>query len=537
MADLIRVHRHHPSPIKSQPDLLRSPATHLTATRLKHLTTLDIYNEPHVHRKSSIICTIGPGTNNVESLRALANEGMNIVRMNFSHGDYDFHGSIIDNTREAEKTLGNGRVLAIALDTKGPEIRTGLLKDGKDIFLEKGVTLTLSTDPARERDGDAETIYVDYKNLPVVVAVGSYIYVDDGLISLCVLEKGDDWVKTTVVNSGALGSRKGVNLPNANVDLPAISEKDKRDLRFGVEKGVDMIFASFIRKASDIEHIRQVLGEEGRGIRIIAKIENHEGMRNFDEILQVTDGVMVARGDLGIEIDAQKVFLAQKMMIAKCNIVGKPVICATQMLESMTFNPRPTRAEVSDVANAVLDGSDCVMLSGETAKGKYPLECVRMMANICREAEGATFYGRHFTELQAETPRPLSTTETVASSAVVASLENAASAIIVLTTTGTSARLVAKYRPACPILAVTRCAHTARVCHLYRGCYPIVFDQPEPVSPTADEWQRDVDARIEAAIEWGRQCGVVDSGNTVLAIQGWRGGPGHTNCMRLIIVP
>lgn len=368
---------------------------------------------------------------------------------------------------------------------------------------------------------------------------GQNIYIDDGLISLEVLETSPKALRCQVVNSGNLGGRKGVNLPGANVDLPALSEKDKQDLQFGVRNNVDFVFASFIRKAADVREIRAVLGEEGKNIKIISKIENHEGVRNFDEILLETDGVMVARGDLGIEIPPQKVFLAQKMMIAKCNTIGKPVICATQMLESMTYNPRPTRAEVSDVANAVLDGSDCVMLSGETAKGKYPLEAIRMMASICQEAEAATAYTKLFNELRGEQPVPLSMAESVASSAVNASLENAASAIIVLTTTGGTARLVSKYRPPCPILVVTRYSFVARQAHIYRACYPIVVEDAKDSNDEyyGEQWQRNVDERISIAVEWARSAGILSSGNTVIAIQGWKGGPGNTNCMRLLSVP
>jgi len=277
--------------------------------------------------------------------------------------------------------------------------------------------------------------YVDYKNITKVIGPGKLIYVDDGIQSFEVLSIVDDkTLRIRALNNGQIASRKGVNLPGTDVDLPALSDKDKADLQFGVKNGVDMVFASFIRRGEDIKDIRKVLGEAGKEIQIIGKIENQQGMNNFDEILAETDGVMVARGDLGIEIPAAKVFIAQKMMIAKCNMAGKPVICATQMLESMTNNPRPTRAEVSDVANAVLDGADCVMLSGETAKGSYPKEAVTMMHETCLLAEIAIPYANVFDELRTSVLRPIETAESIAISAVGASMELNAGAILVLTT-------------------------------------------------------------------------------------------------------
>jgi len=292
------------------------------------------------------------------------------------------------------------------------------------------------------------------------------------------------------------------------------------------------VFASFIRTAKDVLDVREALGPKGKDIKIISKIENHQGVQNFDEILKVTDGVMVARGDLGIEIPPEKVFLAQKMMISRCNIAGKSVICATQMLESMTYNPRPTRAEVTDVANAVLDGSDCVMLSGESAKGNYPTEAVAMMHRICLEAESAIFYHSLFDQLRDSTPKPLSIEEATASSAVNAVFQSNVTAIVVLTTSGSSARLVAKYKPPVPILSVTRNAMVARNLHLHRGCFPIHYptDQNEL-------WQDDVDQRINYAIEFGKRLNIVKSGDHIIAIQGWKGGVGNTNSMRLLPVP
>ena len=393
----------------------------------------------------------------------LRKAGLNIVRMNFSHGTYDYHQSVIDNARASEKQL-RGRPLAIALDTKGPEIRTGNTVGDQDIKISAGHELNITTDDKYAAASDDKNMYVDYKNITKVIEKGKIVYVDDGILSFEVLEVTNaKTVRVKCLNSGNISSKKGVNLPKTDVDLPALSEKDKADLRFGVKNNVDMIFASFIRRGSDITSIREVLGEEGKEIQIIAKIENQQGVNNFDEILKVTDGVMVARGDLGIEIAPSQVFIAQKMMIAKCNLAGKPVICATQMLESMTNNPRPTRAEVSDVGNAVLDGADCVMLSGETAKGSYPQESVSMMHETCLIAEQAISYVSVFNELRSLVPRPTQTVETCAISAVSASLEMSAGAILVLTTSGKTARLVSKYRPICPILMVTRNAKAARV--------------------------------------------------------------------------
>jgi pyruvate kinase len=324
-------------------------------------------------------------------------------------------------------------------------------------------------------------------------------------------------------------------LPKTAVDLPALSDKDKADLQLGVRNGVDMIFASFIRRAEDVKDIRKVLGPDGAQIKIIVNIENEQGVANFDEILRETDGVMVARGDLGIEIPASQVFLAQKMMIAKCNIAGKPVIVATQMLESMTYNPRPTRAEVSDVANAVLDGADCVMLSGETAKGAYPIQSVLMMAETCLLAEHAICYPPLYDEIRNVAPRPTATVETVAIAAVAAAAEQGASAIIVLSTSGNTARLVSKYRPNVPIITVTRNQQTARQLHLHRGCYP--FWYPEPRGIESHQWQIDVDNRIRFGLRNGLKLNIIKAGSNIIAVQGWKGGLGHTNTMRILSVP
>merc|ERR1711865_1075186 len=479
----------------------------------------DIYSDPIRIRKTSIICTIGPKTKPVEKLHLLRAAGMNIVRMNFSHGSYDYHGEVIANTRQMEREWPKAKDsgIGIALDTKGPEIRTGMLASGGDVELVQGSTVT--TDKAFFEKCDASMIFVDYQALPQTVQEGAVIFIDDGLIALKVISKSESGVTTEVQNGGMLGSKKGVNLPNINTGLPSLSEKDTADLRWGVSQGIDIVFASFIRSADDIAAYRKVLGEDGERVVVIAKIENHEGIRNFDEILAAADGIMVARGDLGIEIPAEKVFLAQKMMIAKCNLAAKPVICATQMLESMTFNPRPTRAEVSDVANAVLDGSDCVMLSGETAKGDYPVEAIEMMSSVCREAEAAFPSSRFGTELKMHIRSEDVMPESVSVALVSAdtALAVRASAIIVLSDSGNSARLLAQFRPRCPIVVVTRKAATSRICHLYHGCYSMLYPKAKDSEAS---WSDDVEERFEWALALCKERGFAKAGDRVIATRG-----------------
>merc|ERR1712127_460324 len=401
------------------------------------------------------------------------------------------------------------------LDTKGPEIRTGFFKEECDgsIQLEKGQDPKLVIDYAFK--GDATCFAVSYYKLCKAVVPGGKILCADGSLSLLVKTVGEDHVMTEVLNSCKLGERKNCNLPGVKVELPVLQEKDVKDLvEFGIPHGVDFVAASFVQNAEDVHLIRKTLGLRGSSIKIISKIENEEGLKNIDEIIEASDGIMVARGDLGMEIPPEKVFLAQKMMIAKCNLVGKPVVTATQMLESMTGVPRPTRAEASDVANAVLDGTDCVMLSGETAGGKYPIQAVTIMRRICEEAEGVIDYESLYLGLRMGTLKKLKTmtaVESVCSSAVKATIDAGCPLIIVLTETGHTARFIAKYRPKAPILAVCASETTIRQLSLVRGVVPML---------TASFVG--TDSVIAKALEKAKSIGMIKSGDCIVAVHGQR---------------
>merc|ERR1719500_2109012 len=445
------------------------------------MSELDVLSRAARIRLSGIVCTIGPVSREPEFLYDMMEAGMNIARMNFSHGDHKYHKETILNCRVANDKYtadkGFGIPLAIALDTKGPEIRTGKLEGdtGKlEVTLETGAAIKITTDDAFMEKCSKDILWVDYKNINKVLKPGKRMYIDDGLISVVAKEIGDNFVMGEIENGGNLGSRKGCNLPGTDCDLPAVSEKDKADLLFGVEMNVDMVFASFIRDAQGVKDVRKVLGKAGEKILIISKIENLQGVNNIDEIIDESDGIMVARGDMGIEIPPEKVFIAQKQMIAKCNKKGKPVICATQMLESMVKKPRCTRAEASDVANAILDGSDCVMLSGETAKGDYPVQCIKTMSSLTQEAEACLWNERFFEDLNrslilGSPSMTMDVTTTTSISAVQASYNVGAAAIIAITTSGKTATEASRFRPLCPIIAVTRFHQVARQMQLHRG--------------------------------------------------------------------
>merc|ERR1712055_624488 len=515
------------------------------STNIEYVSNLNMYSTANKMRLSGVVCTIGPVSRSPEVLLELIENGMNIARMNFSHGSHEYHAQTMENVRIANKMYkekhGVDPSVAIALDTKGPEIRTGLLEgdDGRmELTLKAGNTIKVTTDDAWKEKCTADVLWLDYKNITQVMVPGKRLFIDDGLISVKCTEVGSDHFIGIVENDGNLGSKKGCNLPGTDTDLPAVSEKDKQDLLLGVEQGVDMVFASFIRNAKGVQEIRDVLGEKGKNIWVIPKIENQQGIKNLTEIIASCEGLMVARGDMGIEIPTEKVFIAQKAMIAECNRAGKPVICATQMLESMVKKPRPTRAEASDVANAVLDGADCVMLSGETAKGDYPVICVKTMAKISKEAEACIWNERIFEDMMRTEAKEtvgkkgaFDNTATTAISAVLASYKSQASAIVVLTTSGATAHMVSKYKPHCPILSVTRFDRPARQMQLYRGCIPLLYEKER-----AGDWMKDVDDMVQFAIDFGKRSNFIATGDNVVVITGWRQGSGSSNTVRVLAV-
>merc|ERR1739844_32019 len=512
------------------------------STNIEYVSNLNMYSTANKMRLSGVVCTIGPVSRSPEVLLELIENGMNIARMNFSHGSHEYHAQTMENVRIANKMYqekhGVNPSVAIALDTKGPEIRTGLLEgdDGrKELTLKAGNTIKITTNDEFKEKCTADVLWLDYKNITKVMVPGKRLFIDDGLISVVCKEVGDDFFIGTIENDGNLGSRKGCNLPGTDTDLPAVSEKDKSDLLLGVEQGVDMVFASFIRNADGVKQIRDVLGEEGKNIWVIPKIENLQGVKNLTEIIACSEGLMVARGDMGIEIPTEKVFIAQKAMIAECNRAGKAVICATQMLESMVKKPRPTRAEASDVANAILDGADCVMLSGETAKGDFPVVCVKTMAKISKEAESCVWNERMFEDMMRaegkEKPAGFDNTSTTAISAVLASYKCKASAIVVLTTSGTTSHIVSKYKPHCPILSVTRYGQVARQMQIFRGCIPLLYEKERDA-----DWMKDINDRVQYAIDFGKRSNFIGTGDNVVVITGWQKGSGSSNTVRIMPV-
>lgn len=470
-------------------------------------------------RKTKIVCTLGPATNDVEIMKQLIQNGMDAARINFSHGTYETHAETIAKLKQAREELN--APIPLILDTKGPEIRVKTFKEDK-VRLEEDATFTLTT---RDVEGDVNIVSVTYADLPKDVHRGSRILIDDGLIELKVEDITETDVVCKVINGGVVKSRKGVNLPGVEVNLPSLMEKDIEDLKFGVENGFDIVAASFIRSAEDVLKIRRVLEENGGGqMHIISKIENQQGVENIDKILEASDGIMVARGDLGVEIPPEEVPLVQKILIAKANRIGKPVITATQMLESMVHSPRPTRAEANDVANAIFDGSDAIMLSGETAEGAYPLEAVATMARIALKAESAVDYAAKLANTTE--PARVNITNAISMAACATAAELKTAAITTVTKSGFTARMISRYRPACPLIASTSDETVWRQMNLIWGCKPMLYTGELPRGGVFD-----------TALEIAVKSGLLKNGDTVVSALGMPlGFSGATNTLRVDIV-
>lgn len=469
-------------------------------------------------KKTKIICTVGPSTDASGILPAMLESGMNVARFNFSHGNHDDHAKRIAMVRAAG--IATKKPVALMLDTKGPEMRLGKFKDGK-VLLEVGQKFTLT---GKTVEGTKDIASVSHKLLPQEVSAGNIILLSDGLISLVVDHVDGDEIVTTVQNSGEVGNMKRVAVPGISVQLPPLSDQDVADVLFGVKQGMDCIAASFVQRAADILAIRRVLEDVGYDMLIIAKIENAAGVNNIDEILKVADGIMVARGDLGVEIPTEEVPIIQKLLIQKCNKAGKPVITATQMLESMITNPRPTRAEASDIANAIFDGSDCIMLSGETASGNYPVEAVKMMAKIAIRTEGSLEYSTLLAERGLAHSR--TTTEAISHATVQVAHGLAAAAIITATESGYTARMVSMYRPQAVIVAVTPNERTLRQLLLQWGVCPVLG----PAS-------KDSDQMVNNSVACALFSNLVKDGDLVVITAGVPvGTTGTTNMIRVHIV-
>ncbi len=476
-------------------------------------------------KKTKIICTMGPNSDDRELMKQLVLNGMDVARFNFSHGTHEEQKKRFLQLREVAEEVGIP--IAALLDTKGPEIRTCTLQDGKKVALQEGQSFILTTEKVT---GTAEIVQINYDGLNEDVTAGNRILIDDGLIELLVERVNGPQIHCTVVNGGELGERKGVNVPGVKIKLPALTEKDKEDIRFGMEMGFDYIAASFIRSADAIHEIRAMLKEGGSSMGIIAKIENEEGLDNLDAIIEASDGIMVARGDLGVEISPEKLPYLQKMMINKCSEACKVVITATQMLDSMIRNPRPTRAEVTDVANAVYDGTDVVMLSGETANGKYPVEALKMMVSIVTEAESHQndkFYKKR--RVSVLNSRDIS--NAVCYSSVTTARTLQAKAILSPTISGYTARMLSKWHPATRIVCVSANPETVRRMQMYWG-----------VTPLLGPWAEKIDDKIMTALDMLKEKGIAEIGDLVVVTAGTVGHSRRnvpatdTNGMRVVVV-
>lgn len=485
----------------------------------ENIQNVPIRRNESMLRKTKVICTLGPAVDNEEMMRKLIRGGMDAARFNFSHGSHEEHLGRLNKLKAVRDSMS--RPVATILDTKGPEIRIKSF-DVKKIDLEAGNTFTLTT---ADEVGNASRVSVTYPQLHQEVTPGMEILIDDGLVALKVEEIQGQDIRCVVENGGSLSANKSINIPGVHIHLPALTEKDISDLEFAVKNDFDYIAASFVRRAADVQAVREVLDSfGGQDVKIISKIENQEGVDNIDEILEASDGIMVARGDLGVEIPAARVPILQKQIIRKGLKVGKPIITATQMLDSMIRNPRPTRAEVSDVANAVFDGTSCVMLSGETAGGKYPLEALNAMVGIVEEAEQSINYWRQFQKHRV-TPEP-NINDAITHTCCLTAMDLDAKAILAATNSGRTARMICRFRPACPVAALTMQEKVRRQLAISWGVYPFLTGE---VNST--------DRIFSLSVECAVKEGLVKNGDTVVITAGVPlGRSGSTNLIKAQVI-
>ena len=472
-------------------------------------------------RRTKIVCTLGPSANTEEAIKSLALAGMNVARLNFSHGDFEEHGGRFERLKKVRKELA--LPIAALLDTKGPEIRIGTFynDDHKRIDIEEGQTFTLTGRDGVE--GTNEIVSLTYKELAHDIKPGGKILLDDGLIELEVVKIDDLDIICKAINGGNIGGKRGVNVPNLHINMPFVSEKDYADIVFAVEQGFDFIAASFTRTAEDVLQVRKIIADQKKDhVKIIAKIENQEGVDNIDEILKVADGVMVARGDMGVEIPLEEVPGIQKMIIDKANKVGKPVITATQMLDSMIKNPRPTRAEATDVANAIYQGTSAIMLSGETANGKYGPEAVRTMVKIAERTEADIDY---VAQLKSDKSYDLDITGAISHATCTTAADLNAKAIVTVTKSGDTAKMISKYHPDSLIVG---CSPNEKVCRQLNLCWG--------VTPICISEESSLDALFDRSVEAAKYTGLVEAGDTVVMTAGQPGVVGKTNLIKAVVV-
>ena len=467
-------------------------------------------------KKTKVICTLGPSSSDHAVLEKMINAGMNIARLNFSHGTYEEHGARIKLVRDVASSLG--KPVGILADIRGPKIRTAILSE-EPLILSDGSRIRLSIDQGKEQTPGY--IYVDYPSLLQDLHPGSKIFLADGMIELQAVQIGSNDVECEVTSGGELTSRKGVTLPGVSVNLPALMDKDRRDIAFLVEQKIDFIAVSFARKAEHIVEIRKLLQDLGGDQLLIAKVENEEGLHNVDELIKVCDGIMVARGDLGVEVPLEEVPLIQKYLIQRCNLAGKPVITATEMLESMVRNPRPTRAEITDIAHAITDGTDAIMLSAETAVGKYPVAAVEIMTRVAEKIEGSLKYHEILAKKRVnESP---TVADAISHATCQTALDLSAKAIISSTHSGSTARMVSKYRPRVPILAATPSERVANKLTISWGVYPIVVSL-----------YYDIDSMLDVSVTAAKKSGLIQKDDLIVITAGVKTGtPGSTNLLKV----